>query len=100
MFECRHTWIDLNGVLAGRREGESLRDRIEQFRDLMGAKIRRSSPTPMHLRDDTTMRDFGQVHLLDEIVHIRVRDRMVLLDNNVASAIQTQPLAKRNVHIN
>src|SRR5262245_27694971 len=100
MIRCCHTRIDLNGELAIARQVESFRDCIEQFFNLTRLKKRWSTAAPMHLRYDALMRKLKQIHFFNEILNVRVGDRMIPLDDYIASAIQTQPLAERDVHVN
>src|SRR5262245_29278964 len=100
MIRCCHTRIDLNGELAIFRQVESFRDCIEQFFNLTRLKKRWSTAAPMHLRYDPLMRKLNQVHFFNEILNVSVGGRMILLDDYITSAIQAQPLAKRDVHVN
>jgi hypothetical protein len=53
----------------------------------------------MHLCDRAMMGDLSQIHFLDDILNVRLRDRMILLDDDIAPAVQAQALAKRDVHV-
>jgi hypothetical protein len=53
----------------------------------------------MHLSHNAAVGSFQEVHLGYEMIQVGYSHGMILFDNDVASTVQTQTLAKWHMHI-
>src|SRR5713226_4725278 len=96
-----YTRVDFDANLTVRVELEMFFCEGEEILDLLGCQIGGSAAAPVELNDGAILRDAAAdaLHLLLQHLEVWRGDAFVFLNDDVASAEETEAFAEGNVHI-
>src|SRR5712692_4566662 len=96
-----YSGVDLNANLAVEIEVEMFLCEGEEILDLLGCQVGRSAAAPVELDYGAILGDAAAdtFHFLFQDVKIRRGDTFVFLNDDVASAEETEAFAEGNVHV-